>query len=41
MFVNFSDVANAWLETLLQCIDILPAEVVKKDVSNSCDNSEM
>ncbi|KAH9504744.1 Serine/threonine-protein phosphatase 4 regulatory subunit 4 [Bulinus truncatus] len=26
------EVANAWLETLLSCIDLLPKDVVKKDV---------
>ncbi|XP_055879993.1 serine/threonine-protein phosphatase 4 regulatory subunit 4-like isoform X2 [Biomphalaria glabrata] len=26
------EVANAWLETLLTCIDLLPKDVVKKDV---------
>lgn len=28
----FADVANAWLETLLDVIDLLPKDVIKKDV---------
>lgn len=27
------DIAKAWLETLLDVIDLLPKDVVKKDVS--------
>ena len=33
-----TDIANAWLETLLDVIDLLPKEVIKKDVSQT--NSE-
>lgn len=29
----FTDVANAWLETLIDVIDLLPKDVIKKDVS--------
>ena len=42
MFLNWdfyyfysSDVANAWLETLLDVIDLLPKDVIKRDVSIS------
>ena len=33
LHILFSDIANAWLETLLDVIDLLPKEVIKKDVS--------
>lgn len=29
------DVASAWLDTLLDVIDLLPKEVIKKEVSSS------
>ena len=29
---DFSEVATAWLETLLDVIDLLPKDVIKKDV---------
>ena len=32
-YLLFADIANAWLETLLDVIDLLPKEVIKKDVS--------
>ena len=35
--VSFTDIANAWLETLLDVIDLLPKEVIKKDVSQIID----
>lgn len=31
-FHVFAEVAAAWLETLLDVIDLLPTEIIKKDV---------
>ena len=30
---GFADIAGAWLDTLLDVIDLLPKDIIKKDVS--------
>ena len=36
MFVYFPEIANAWLDTLLDVIDLLPKDIIKKEVSKIC-----
>lgn len=31
------DIAGAWLDTLLDVIDLLPKEIIKKDVSSGAE----
>ena len=38
---SFPDVANAWLETLLDVIELLPKDVIKREVSGNMPSIKM